>query len=136
VADELYLTVLSPERTLVTNVKVTEVTLPGSEGQVQVLPGHGLMMGALETGLLSYKSTDGQVSSGAISTGFFRVTQNNLTVLAETLELSDEIDLARAKRAEERAQKVLEEGGLEDLEYKRNELKLQRALIRQQAAMK
>lgn len=130
----LKLSVLSPERRLVENVVVEEVTLPGTEGQIQVLPGHAPMIGSLETGAFSFKLAGGQETKGVISTGFFQVKDDQLTIMAETLELRTEIDLSRAKRAQEIAEQVLREADLDEHRFKKYQLKLQRALIRQQVA--
>ena len=126
------LTILSPERRLLENTDVDVVTLPSVEGQIQILPGHAGMVGALETGAFTYQPTGGTPSVGVISTGFFEVTGENVTVMAETLELQGEIDLERAKRAQKLAEDVLREADLDSHRFNKYQLKLQRALIRQQ----
>lgn len=129
---ELRLSILSPERRLVESVLVEEVTLTGSEGQIQILPDHAPMIGALSTGLFRYRSKGGQSVDGVISTGFFRVTEDEVQVMAETVELKSEIDLDRAKRAQKLAQDTLQAAELDEHQFKKYQLKLQRALVRQQ----
>jgi F-type H+-transporting ATPase subunit epsilon len=131
---QLKLSILSPERRLLESVLVAEVTLPGSEGQIQVLPGHAPMIGTLETGQFSYRSADGHVTAGVISTGFFEVRGDEAVVMAETLELAGEIDLERAKKAQSEAEQVLKDASLDEHQFKKYQLKLERSLVRQQVA--
>ncbi len=132
----LKLSVLSPERKLVESALVEEVTLPTSEGQIQVLPGHAAMIGLLETGVVSYRLSDGATVVGAVSTGTFEVKDDELAVLAETLELAREIDVARAQKAQKTAEDALRDAALDEHSFRKYQLKLQRSLIRQQIAGK
>lgn len=135
-SNELKLSILSPERRLLEAETVQEITLPTSEGQIEILPGHAAMIGTLQTGVFSYVSSDGSKHTGLITTGFFEVADDQVTVMAETLELSGEIDVERAKKAQKVAEDVLREAELDEHKFKKYELKLQRALIRQQIAGK
>jgi len=128
----LQLTLLSPERRLLEGVPVEQVTLTGSEGQVQILPGHVPFIGSIETGTFTYVNTQGDEVTGFISTGFFDVKDDKVNILAEVLELKNEIDLDRAKLAQKKAEEALKDATLEDSDFKKQQLKLQRALIRQQ----
>lgn len=129
------LTVLSPERRLMDRVDVDSVFLPGSEGQIQILEGHAAMVGTLHTGLFSYeKPRGGGPATGVISTGFFEVGGDEVTVMAETVELKEEIDLARARTAQQKAEAALMNADIDEANFRKYQLKLQRALIRQQAA--
>lgn len=130
------LTILSPERRLLESVAVEEVTLPTSEGQIQILPGHANLVGTLETGIFSYRTSEQSMSMGIITTGFFEVTNEDVTVMAETLELRGEIDIERAKRAQRLAEETLMAADLDSHRFNKYQLKLQRALIRQQLADK
>ncbi|MEN9724323.1 MAG: hypothetical protein RJB38_2309 [Pseudomonadota bacterium] len=130
----LTLNIYSPEKKVIEGRQVSEVTLPGSEGQIQILPGHAAMVGSLETGIVSYRVEGVGEAHGAISTGFFQVQDDRLTLTVETIELSGEVDVARAKRAQAAAEKMLQEASLDEHQFKKYELKLQRALVRQQTA--
>ena len=127
----LKLSILTPERRLVENLSVTEVTLTGSEGQIQVLPGHAPMIGTLNTGFFSYQIEGKEPVSGVISTGFFEVKDDHLSVMAETLELKGEISLERARKAQLLAEETLKSADLDESRFKKYQLKLQRSLIRQ-----
>lgn len=131
-ADVLKLTIITPERRLVEGFDAVSVTLTGSEGQIQILPGHVPMIGALNVGILRYKAVNSQEGAGIISSGFFEVRDDKLTVIAETLELPEEIDIARARAAQEKAEAVLSEAGLDEFRFRKFQSKLQRAIARQQ----
>lgn len=111
------------------------VTLPGSEGQIEILEGHAPTVGTLDTGVFSYH-VSGAAHSGVISSGFFEICDNNVTVLAETLELRGEIDVERARRAQKLAEDNLKAADLDPHHFGKYQLKLQRSLIRQQVAGK
>lgn len=130
-SDTLKLTVLSPERRLLEGAAVRVATIPGAEGQIQILPGHAPMVGSLDMGVFSFETAQG-TKRGIISTGFFKVLDDHLTVMAETLELEGEVDLDRAKRAQVKAEEALKDPALDEHQFKKFQLKMQRALIRQQ----
>ena len=131
---ELRLSILSPERRLVEDIPVDEVTLPTSEGQIQILPGHAAMIGVIETGSFNYLSLGKPPVFGVLSSGFFEVKGSHIYVMAETMELQSEIDIDRAKRAQQAAEETLQEATLDEHHFKKYQLKLQRAMIRQQVA--
>ena len=130
-AEILKLNVYSPERKLIESRVVESVTLTGSEGQIQVLPGHAQMAGILNTGSFAYVEK-GQEVRGVISSGFFEVLGEDVILLAETLELASEIDYQRAKLAQKQAEEALKDAALDEHKFMEYQLKLQRALIRQQ----
>jgi F-type H+-transporting ATPase subunit epsilon len=130
----LQLTILSPERRLVQAETVDEISLTGSEGQIQILAGHAPMIGTVETGVFQYTSAAGSAFSGVMTSGFFEVKNDVVTVMAETLELRSEIDVERAKKAQKVAEDALREADLDEHAFNKYQLKLQRALIRQQHA--
>lgn len=131
---ELKLSILSPERRLLEGSSVEEVVLPTTEGQIQILPGHAPMLGKLETGVFSYREANGHQSLGIVTTGFFEVSREEVTVMAETLELQGEIDVERAKRAQKLAEDALRDADLDSHQFSKYQLKLQRSIIRQSLA--
>lgn len=130
----MLLNILSPEKRIASAVEVSSVTLPGSEGQIQILPEHADMIGTIETGPFAYRPTSGAAVSGVLTSGFFEVRNGTITVAAETCELVDEIDVSRAKAAQSKAEGALQDPQLDPALFHKYERKLQRALIRQQAA--
>jgi F-type H+-transporting ATPase subunit epsilon len=130
----LKLSIFSPERKLLEGEQVEEVTLPGSEGQIQILVGHCPMIGTLETGVLSYKTRDGRVHYGVVTSGFFEVKNDHASLMCETVEMKGDIDLERAKRAQVKAEQTLRDADLDEHHFKKYQLKLERSVIRQQLA--
>jgi F-type H+-transporting ATPase subunit epsilon len=72
----------------------------------------------------------------AVNAGYFEVVNDMVTVLVDSSERAEEIDLERAKRAQARAEEALKKLSQEDMEYKAMEAALQRALIRMQVEAK
>lgn len=131
----IQLIVVTPERQLLRE-SVVEVTVPGLEGQLGILPGHAPLMTELGIGELSYRtSTSSQSVVLAVVRGFAEVLPDRVTVLAETAERAEEIDLARAEEAKARAEKRLAAGD-PNIDWDRANIALQRSLIRLQIARK
>lgn len=130
-ADKLNLEVITPER-LVLRESVDEVVVPGLDGELGILPEHTALISQLKTGVLTYKQ--GAASRQLhVSGGFVEVQADSVAVLSDVAERPEEIDLERAERARERAEQRLKSLG-DDVDFRRAELKLQRALIRIQLA--
>jgi len=83
-----------------------EVIAPGSEGQLGILPKHAALLTTLKVGELVIKLS-GSEEPFFVSGGFLEVSNNSMTVLAETAEHAEEIDEARAEAARRRAQELL-----------------------------
>lgn len=135
--ESIELIVVTPERQLLRE-SVVEVTFPGLDGELGVLPGHAPLITELGVGELKYKlaaAGGGQTASLAIMSGFAEVLPDRVTLLAETAERAEEIDLARAERALARAQERLSQPKPE-IDWVRAEIAMQRALIRIQLAKK
>jgi F-type H+-transporting ATPase subunit epsilon len=106
---------------------VTACTAPGTNGQFQILSGHAPFLANLQIGEIKIEK-DGDQKILATSGGFLEVKDNNISIIVESAEFAENIDIARAKEAEKRARKRLEEKGEVDL--RRAELALFRALNR------
>ncbi len=122
--------IVTPSRRILEGARVERVTLPTASGAVTVLPGHTELVTLLSTGVLTLPSTGGE-RRFVVSYGFSIVRKDKVIVLAETCEEAGEVDAARAKEAQKRAEKALG-GVLTESELRKQQLKLQRALIRQQ----
>jgi F-type H+-transporting ATPase subunit epsilon len=134
-ANDIQLVVVTPKRQLLRE-SASEVQLPGADGYLGVLPGHTPLMTELGIGELSYHDLNGKESTHmAILSGFAEVLSDRVTVLAETAELAQEIDVARAEAARARAEKRLASGDT-NIDWDRASVALQRALIRIQVAYK
>ena len=130
----LTLEVVTPTRRVVAPVKVKSVTVPGSMGEMTILPGHARLVSTMDTGALRYETEGGQHMAASLSTGFVEVRADKVSVLADTLELAREIDVERARRAQATAEERLKEKELEPDQFRKYQLKLQRSLIRQSLA--
>src|ERR1044072_5617128 len=108
-AETIQLEIVTPER-LVINEAVEYMEIPGQTGYLGVLPGHAPLITELAVGEITYR-TGSQTKRLAVAWGFAEVLQNKVTVLAETAERSDEIDVARAQAAKQRAEEALRNAG-------------------------
>ncbi|HEU0184688.1 MAG TPA: F0F1 ATP synthase subunit epsilon [Blastocatellia bacterium] len=126
-ADKLNLEVITPER-LVLREQVDEVVAPGSNGELGILPDHTPLISQLKTGVLSYRQGN-QNRRLHVSGGFIEVASDSVSVLSDVAEKPEEIDVERARRAKERAERRLAARD-EDMDFDRAELKLQRAMAR------
>jgi len=132
-AEKLTLEVITPERKVLSQA-VDEVVVPGMNGELGILPDHTPLISRLQTGVLSFRAgTERQLLH--VSGGFVEVLPGHVSVLSDVAERPEEIDLERAQRARERAERRLATLG-EDVDFRRAELKLQRAMIRIQLANK
>lgn len=104
--DTLKLEVVTPEHRLVRD-DATEITIPGRNGYIGILPGHAPLISELAVGEISYKTPAGQTKYLACAWGFAEVLPDKVTILAEVAELGEQINVTEAKQARERAQGVL-----------------------------
>ena len=102
------LSIVTPERVYYDGL-VTSLVVPGTEGYLGVLSNHAPLITALQNGRIEFRDTDDTVHILAVSGGFLEVFDNKATLLADTVEASEEIDIDRAQNAFERAKKKLEE---------------------------
>lgn len=129
-ANKIHLEIITPSRQVV-NLPVEMVTAPGSDGVFGVLANHTPFLTSLKIGELKYQN-DGKNFRLAISNGFCEISSNKMTVLAEAAEFSEEIDIDRALKAKERAEKRLQEAmtSKENIDTARAQAALARALTR------
>jgi F-type H+-transporting ATPase subunit epsilon len=124
----------TPSRMLV-SADVDEVVAPGVEGYFGVLPGHAALLTTLGSGEVSYRTGKAEQYL-LVAGGFAEVQADRVIILAEVAEAPEEIDLARAERARQRAELRLSgrhPSGHEDegeIDYNRALAALARALAR------
>ena len=126
-SQKLILSIVTPGKQLVAD-EVDQVNAPGTEGDLGILYDHAPLLTNLRAGQLSYEK-DGETVALVVSGGYLEVTDNRVTVLAETGEFLHEIDRERAERAHADAEKLL----LTDLseeEFIETQKKLFRAVAR------
>ena len=124
----LHLEIVTPEK-LAYSDDVDSVQLPGSEGELGVLPHHAPLVSNLGAGELRLRK-GGQEESFAIVGGFLQVLPDKVVVMAETADMASEIDLERAQEARRQAEAALESGFHEGADLAVARAALQQALIR------
>jgi len=125
------LEIVTPEKSVFSG-EVESLGAPGTEGYFQVLHNHTPFVCTLQTGEIIV-DTDGGKAFFATSGGFAEVSNNKVTVLAETAEKTDDIDVFRAEEAKKRAEDRLQSSD-KDIDIERARLALFRALNRIRAA--
>jgi F-type H+-transporting ATPase subunit epsilon len=126
-ADKIQLEVITPEKTALREA-VDEVVIPGVGGELGILPDHTPLISQVQTGVLTWR-IGSEKRQMHVSGGFVEVLPDRVSVLADVAEKPEEIDVARAQRARERAEKRLASAG-EDTDLSRAQLKLLRAQTR------
>ena len=107
----------------------TSLVLPGIDGEYGVLANHENAVVALKEGELRLTAADGTKEVAVVGPGFAEIADNAVTVLADSIERPEEIDLKRAERAAERArEELLQQRSLR--ENKLIEASLSRAMLR------
>ena len=129
---QLRLTIVTPEKTVLTDKPVDFVTLPAFGGEMGVLPGHASFVVQLKEGLLRYKSGH-EHGDFSVLGGFAEINKNKVLVLAEAAELAREIDEERARQAYREAKDALNVKG-DDLDLDSAQASLRRAAVRLKVA--
>jgi len=122
------LEIVTPAR-LVVSETVDEVVLPGTEGYLGVLPGHAPLLTGLAAGEISYRS-GGRVRYLAVSGGFAEVLRHRVSVLAETCERAEEIDVARASAARDQAKTDIGRADAAEADVRRAAARLRKSEVR------
>ena len=131
---QIHLEVVTPTGPVVSE-EVDIVTAPGVGGEFGVLANHAPFLSTIKTGTLSYKK-DKVTKYLMVSGGFSEVSNNKITFLVESAEFGQDIDVERALRAKERAEKRLVQAqqSTEKINRVRAEAALQRAMARLKTA--
>ena len=103
--EAIQLEIVAPDR-LVFSGEVGEVTIPGAEGYLGILPGHAPLLSELKTGIISYPDGGGHIRLFC-SSGFAEVLPGRVIVLAEEVESPEQIDGSRARADKEKAEQLL-----------------------------
>jgi F-type H+-transporting ATPase subunit epsilon len=130
--EAIELQIVTPQRHVLQET-VQSVEIPGKEGYLGVLPGHAPLITELGVGILAYrKGSENRFLT--IINGYAEVLPDRVIVLAEVSERAEEIDVARSRAAQDRAQAELAKTGVGSDQWQREKLALDRALVRMQAA--
>ncbi len=127
------LEIITPDRVFWSG-KASMLELNTTEGQVGIYKRHIPMTMILEPGIVTIH-LEGENKEAAVHTGFIEILPDKITVMAEVAEWPDEIDLNRAREAEERAERRIQAHDPR-IDLSRAELALKKAMVRQQLAKK
>jgi F-type H+-transporting ATPase subunit epsilon len=131
-AEKLTLNIVTPQGNVFTD-DVDEIVASGSEGEFGVLPDHVPFLTTLNIGMLTYKKGS-EAGIFFINSGYAEVGPDRVTILADSAERSDHIDVERAKAAMKRAEERLKKA--EGIDEARAVAALNRAMTRVQVAEK
>jgi F-type H+-transporting ATPase subunit epsilon len=129
---KLNVDIVTAERLVYSEQEVDELIVPGIEGELGVLPLHAPLLTMLQPGVLRIVKGSEEVAM-AVTGGFIEVRDNRVTILADSAERGEEIDVARAEEARRRAQEQLAAREAA-VDVALAEAALKRALIRLKAA--
>lgn len=126
-ANTFYIEIITPARTFYSG-DVEMIVLKTPEGEMGILKDHMPMIVAVAIGPVRILK-DGEWLEAVLSEGFMEIMKDKTVILADTAEWPNEIDINRAKAAEERALERLQ-SQLSRVEYMQSQAALQRALSR------
>jgi F-type H+-transporting ATPase subunit epsilon len=130
-ADTFQLEIVTPERVAVRDT-AEEMQIPGTNGYLGILPGHAPLITELAIGEITYRNRS-TTHHLAVAWGFAEVLPDKVTILAETAERANDIDVKRAEQAKRRAEEEFKTGATEE-DFTRAEDDLHRAEVRLQVA--
>jgi len=129
----LLLEIVTPDRALL-SAQVDEVVVPAADGGLGILPGHTPLLATLKVGELWYR-TGQEKHYLSVAFGFVEVLPDRVTVLAQFGERAQDIDVARAERAKQRAEaRLAGQMTQDDFDVERTRVALLKSLVRLQVA--
>lgn len=102
----MHVVVVSDDKTAYDGV-AEAVLVPTMRGQIGILPRHAPLLAGLEPGELLVRA-GGEEQAFAVGGGFVEVRDNQVTILADSVERAEEIDVARAEAARRRARDLMQ----------------------------
>lgn len=132
-ADTFQIEIVTPDKMVVKDV-AEEMQIPGKNGYLGILPGHAPLVTELAVGEITYRK-GGAAHYLSVAWGFAEVLPDKVTILAETAERPDEINVGRAQAAKQRAEEEFKSGKTED-DFTHAEDALKRAQTRLDVAQK
>lgn len=130
---KLHLEVITPTK-IVLSEEVDEITINTANGEITILPNHIPLLSKLVPGEMAIKN-NGKISYFAVMGGFLEVSKNNISILSDYAVRASDIEVAKAKEAKERAEKIMK-----DKESNKNfllaETDLRKALLELKVATK
>jgi F-type H+-transporting ATPase subunit epsilon len=93
------LTLVTPEKRIVVDQEIDEITVPGFRGELNILPGHAPLITSLETGILKYKLKGQAEQTLLISWGYAQVTPLGVNILAEYAAAPVDLQIEELKKS-------------------------------------
>lgn len=124
------LTVVTPDKRLLVDQEILEVTVPAYRGSLNILPGHAVLITTLETGILRWKlKGQDKTFKAVVSWGYCEVHPQGVDILANVIDLPEEINVDASKQKIIEAEKSLASASLDDenFEFQRREIARARA---------
>ncbi|WP_261131047.1 F0F1 ATP synthase subunit epsilon [Bacillus sp. Marseille-Q3570] len=121
--------VVTPDGPVYEETGAEMVSAKATSGELGILPGHVPLVAPLTINAVRIKK-DNNTQILAVSGGFIEVRPEQVTILAQAAELAADINVDRAKAAKERAEKRLQGSKQEDIDFKRAQYALDRAINR------
>jgi len=132
---KIFFEITTPERTVFKD-EVDQITLPTKMGEITILPNHLPLVAVLQPGEMRLVK-DGKETLLAVAGGFIEVQpKNRVIILADNAERAEEIDVTRAEAARQRAEDLMKQKSVQDVEYTALAGKLERELARLRVARK
>ncbi len=128
-ADKIHLTMVTPEQEMINDTEVDQVNIPGTDGDMGILPNHAPLFTTLRPGRFSYEKGD-DIIELVVSHGYAEVTDDRVTLLSESGEFLNDIDHQRAEAAKKKAEQLLAQPNLEEEAQRDAQDKLFRAVAR------
>jgi F-type H+-transporting ATPase subunit epsilon len=110
-AETIKLEIVTPER-MVVSTDAEDVQIPGKSGYLGILPGHAPLLTEIDIGEIAYHA-EGELKRLAVAWGFAEILPDKVTILAETAEKAEEINVPRAQTAKQKAEGELQKAGVE-----------------------
>lgn len=105
--------------------------VPGKSGYLGILANHAPLMTEIGIGILTYRDSAGYDHTLAVTDGFLEVSNNIVTIIADSAETAESIDIERARRALQRAQERLQQASSDSsIDIERARTAYRRALNR------
>ncbi len=119
---------VTPEKTIFSERDIKEIVLPTESGEITVLPNHVALVSLISAGIVQLIPTQGEKEYFSVAGGFIEIANNQVAILAENAETTDEVDPKRAEEAIAQAKKKLAED--KNIDHLKLELQLQKNVAR------
>ena len=125
--------IVTPER-VVLKEEILQITVPTKMGEITVLPNHLPLVSSLLPGVVQVKKKNGEDEIISVSGGFLEVAKDKVIILADTAERAEEIDVARAEEARERARQLVSQARPDAESFAQASALLEKSLVRLRVA--